>query len=204
MLWPSDRLGGLSVGEAGPESAARGPRSLSGPGWRRFPVQRGWRAGGPERRRRRPPTDNESGGALLSGGGESDAGPGGGAGASHGQSGKKPPPGTGLPLPCAALWPALRAHGPAGARCACAHSNGPFSSHRDPGVSLPHRHLGMPLPHCDPTHPSPIAPPDLVQNPLESISASRCHPLHTGEFFASVVYPHCRGILGDSAWPRAP
>lgn len=68
----------MSVGEAGPESAAGGPRSLSGPGWRRFPVQRGWRAGGPERWRRRP-TDNEGCGAALSGGGGgSDAGPGAG------------------------------------------------------------------------------------------------------------------------------
>ncbi|CAO2641041.1 Protein ENL, partial [Lemmus lemmus] len=64
--------------EAGPESAAGGPRSLSGPGWRRFPVQRGWRAGGPERRRRWRPIDNEGGGAALSGGGGSDAGPGAG------------------------------------------------------------------------------------------------------------------------------
>ncbi|EDL38213.1 myeloid/lymphoid or mixed lineage-leukemia translocation to 1 homolog (Drosophila), isoform CRA_b, partial [Mus musculus] len=67
--------------EAGPESAAGGPRSLSRPGWRRFPVQRGWRAGGRPGTAAaavRPPTDNESGGALLSGGSESDAGPGAG------------------------------------------------------------------------------------------------------------------------------
>lgn len=192
----------MSVGKAGPESAAGGPRSLSGPGWRRFPVQRGWRAGGPERRRRRPPTDNESGGALLSGGGESDAGLGAGRASVMDNQVRSLRPGL------ASRCPARRCGRP------CAHTaprapglRAPIWMGPSPATATPGRPSPIAISGCPSstvTHvPLPHRDPRSGAEPLGSISVSQCHSLHTGEFFVSVVYPHRRGILRVSAWLRA-
>lgn len=147
---------------------AGGPRSLSGPGWRRFPVQRGWRAGGPERRRR-PLTDNESGGALLSGGGESDAGPGAGRAPVMDNQVRSLRPGLASRCPA---WRCGRPYAHTAPRAPGVRAPirmGPSPATATPGRPSPHRHLRMPLPHCDPPkHPSPNGDPNplgLSQHP---------------------------------------